>query len=680
MEQYYFIPTSSINYNNVLASESISPPAFYAKRGYGFRRFEKVTPSPLNHSFLAYSEIPKFSLKNSEREEFPLFIAVPKDYLSTFKVIDKGEFQIVQIDGTIYLNPEVCFFLAGSEKEKLTLIASTQRSVEVKRANEYNDVVYSIDKFDLGSFIWKDSYLNELLDGKNINESLLKKDQKINKLKGLLYGYGAGKMMGQSDDLISGRRYFQDFVNIFSSLMNELSYLSTSKNRVGFVSKNLESTFGKLIDLQNLIGETLGKNDQIRIKSAIIRDFGIDEDFVKSMKSANYQKDKTTLFSIISNFIKSKEIDQSSVEDLLGQLIQKASNLSNYGSAEGYRKLEGDFDKIMSLIKAKISSIQSKEISGNKLDSLPFKVTPEMGIEIEKGLMPEEEIQLFEVISNEFLERLALSSSDEIGQHRLEFVKTIGNTLRDLSYKQGVDELHYLGELYSSLKTVGVGFKPFHIDNIALQSLACFMMRYAELGKLQDYMDKNGVKNFEYAYSYWGAAYGYANLSKLFIEPLTGNPVTIHLINDFLARFIGHGEYKKGTAKSYVSRFKIEYNSPIPIPIKTKSKFSTPDIPRKSATDVKFDEIKNDQKQTFGEILKLKSSFANNNDWILALVELGKKAEEDTKREKRLFQSQKNPLTEFSAKIKKAGKNMTGFGAKKIEEAVNLFAEYLTNE
>jgi len=680
MEQYYFIPTSSINYNNVLASESISPPAYYEKRGYGFKRFEKVMPSPLNNSFLAYSEIPKFSLKNSEREEFPLFIAVPKDYLSTFKVIDKGEFQIVQIDGTIYLNPDICFFLAGSEKEKLMLIASTQRSVEVKRSNEYNDVVYSIDEFDFGSFIWKDFYLNELLDSKNINESLLKKDQKINKLKGFLYGYGAGKMMGQSDDLISGRIYFQDFVNVFSSLMNELSYLSASKNKASSVSKNLKSTFDKLLDLQNLIGETLGRNDNAGIKTAIIRDFGIDEEFVKSMESANYMKGKTTLFSIISNFIKSKETDQSSVEDLLGQLIQKANNLLSYGSAEGYRKLEGEFDKIMSLMKAKIASIQSKEISGNKLDSFPFKVTPKMGIEIVDGVMLKEEVQFFEVISNEFLVRLALSSSDEIGQLRKDFIESIGKRIRELSNQKDSEELVYLRDLYQSLKTVGVGFKPFHIDNIALQSLACFMTRYAELGKLQDYMDKNGVKNFEYAYSYWGAAYGYANLSKLFIEPLTGNPAIIHLINDFLARFIGHGESEKGTAKSYVSRFKIENNYPIPIPVKTKSKFSTPDIPRKSAIKAQVDEIENDQKQTFGEILKLKSSFANNNDWILALVELGKKAEEDTKREKRLFQSQKNPLTEFSAKIKKAGKNMAGFGAKKIEEAVNLFAEYLTNE
>lgn len=685
MGQYYFIPTSSINYNNILASESISPPAFYTKRGYGFKRFEKVTPSPLNHSFLAYSKIPKFSLKNSEREEFPLFIAVPKDFLSSFNVIDKGHFEIVQIDGTIFLNPKMCFFLVNSEQEKMKLIASTQRSVEVKSSNEYNNVVYSLVDLDLNSFLWDDSCLNELLDFKNINENSLKKDQKINKLKGFLYGFGAGKMMDQSDDLINGRRYFQDFVNVFSNLMNELSYLSSNKSKVIPVSKNLNTTFEKLTDLKYCIGEAFGQNDEKEIKAAIIRDFGIGEEFIKLLDSASYKKTKTTLFSIISDFIKSKETHYYTVEDLLGQLIQRANNLLAFGSSEGYRKLERDFDKVLSLVKAKISSFQSDEISKNKLESLPFKVTSELGIEIQEGAFPKEELDFFEVISNEFLERIELSSSDEIGQLRKDFIESIGKRIREISNQKDSEELVYLRDLYLSLKTVGVGFKPFHIENKALQSLACFMTRYAELGKLQDYMEKNGLKDFKYAYSYWGAAYGYANLSKLFIEPIAGNPEIIKLINSFLTPLIGQGEYEEGNVISYISGLNKPTTLPVSMPEKIVTKYSTPQIPKiesdtKNQAELKKEVSGKEDKQTFGEILKLKSSFGNNNEWISIIVELGRKAEEDAQNGKGYFQNQSNPLREFAVLINNARDNMHRFGLKKQEEAVNLFAEYLTNK
>ena len=41
----YYIPTSTSNFNCLLADESISPCGFYQKRAFGYRSFTKV---PLN--------------------------------------------------------------------------------------------------------------------------------------------------------------------------------------------------------------------------------------------------------------------------------------------------------------------------------------------------------------------------------------------------------------------------------------------------------------------------------------------------------------------------------------------------------------------------------------------------------------------------------------------------------
>ena len=37
-----YIPTSTLNFNNILSSESISPKAFYAIRGFGYSRWQEV--------------------------------------------------------------------------------------------------------------------------------------------------------------------------------------------------------------------------------------------------------------------------------------------------------------------------------------------------------------------------------------------------------------------------------------------------------------------------------------------------------------------------------------------------------------------------------------------------------------------------------------------------------------
>ena len=50
-----YIPTSSFNFNNILSSESISPKAFYALRGYGYARWQEVEQNSLDN-VITYKE------------------------------------------------------------------------------------------------------------------------------------------------------------------------------------------------------------------------------------------------------------------------------------------------------------------------------------------------------------------------------------------------------------------------------------------------------------------------------------------------------------------------------------------------------------------------------------------------------------------------------------------------
>ena len=58
-----YIPTCTLNFNNILSSESISPLGFYARRGFGNKRFYPVFANDKEQVILLYSNIQGSKLK-----------------------------------------------------------------------------------------------------------------------------------------------------------------------------------------------------------------------------------------------------------------------------------------------------------------------------------------------------------------------------------------------------------------------------------------------------------------------------------------------------------------------------------------------------------------------------------------------------------------------------------------
>ena len=75
MEKRY-IPTTSLNFNNVLSSESISPKAFYQKRGFGYIRWFSIPENDIDNVILLYKSLSSFVRKKGDMEDHPLLIEV----------------------------------------------------------------------------------------------------------------------------------------------------------------------------------------------------------------------------------------------------------------------------------------------------------------------------------------------------------------------------------------------------------------------------------------------------------------------------------------------------------------------------------------------------------------------------------------------------------------------------
>lgn len=76
-----YIPTTTLNFNNIMASESISPASFYLVRGFGYKRFNKVRPNDLERRTILYDKYPVFKIDDDELENYPFVIEIDTRYV-----------------------------------------------------------------------------------------------------------------------------------------------------------------------------------------------------------------------------------------------------------------------------------------------------------------------------------------------------------------------------------------------------------------------------------------------------------------------------------------------------------------------------------------------------------------------------------------------------------------------
>ena len=103
-----YIPTCTLNFNNIFATESISPKADYFNRGFGNKRFYSVEANSLDGVVLLYSKYPRYDVEDTELENYPMVIEIEsEDYPNgtITKQFTKSGIDVYASASTIYLNP-----------------------------------------------------------------------------------------------------------------------------------------------------------------------------------------------------------------------------------------------------------------------------------------------------------------------------------------------------------------------------------------------------------------------------------------------------------------------------------------------------------------------------------------------------------------------------------------------
>ena len=75
-----YIATSSLNIDNILSTESISPFPFYDTRSFGYNKFIQIDELKNCDSILLFSEIPYFEIEDEQRENHPMVVQIDDEY------------------------------------------------------------------------------------------------------------------------------------------------------------------------------------------------------------------------------------------------------------------------------------------------------------------------------------------------------------------------------------------------------------------------------------------------------------------------------------------------------------------------------------------------------------------------------------------------------------------------
>ncbi len=258
----YYIPTSSLNFNNIFSSESISPKGFYSRRNFGYSRWMSIPENPFDGVVLLYREPKMFMRPMSDLEDHPMLIEIKTD--EEFPLLLEG---IYYSPHTIYLDPwhtHVYFF---SETDKTTALSMSNSSLETKMLRLYRR------RIDVKTFDSSYTAIENAPDYE-ISELEVSKDIKINKLKGLLYGYYIGAYLSISKDSVRQLHSLYEINDIVSAI------LSNPERKANLSQQHELSRFINILNQYNPVYRDLlcfenNEVDRVEILLQLLRKFGI---------------------------------------------------------------------------------------------------------------------------------------------------------------------------------------------------------------------------------------------------------------------------------------------------------------------------------------------------------------------------------------------------------------------
>ena len=456
----YYIPTSSLNFNNILSTESISPRCFYERRGFGYSRWFSVEENSIEHLTLLYDKPHMFERPQSDIEDHPMLIEIDVD--DEFSKLTDG---IFYTNRTIYLNPWQTKFIFFAEKDKTTALSLSDSSLETKLVRLYQRKIY-VNQFEgTYSIAQKDSIppIGDI-------DGLVEEDYVINKMKGLLYGYYIGANLSSTKENVQKLDALREIQNIFSSVLSSYDKTPSSaqRSRLNELFDYLDSQQPIYTDLEKEVGN----------RQLVDRIFAIFKRYGYVFTSI----DRTKLVYGLQD-----DGDNNQSITWINREIAHAKSLMESSKV----KLNPDDAEIIVSLKDKVTA--PKAIADNLMSNLFVNWVNEV---------------LCSKSFNGKINSIKEGLSDEITKSAK---NVIGSDWENSPIRTYLNQLrrHVRGEEFNQ-----------SWDNGVLSSISAVLIKGDEWDQLLNFMQSKGMYDYRIAFALYGVLNGFANMTRDFTDLL----------------------------------------------------------------------------------------------------------------------------------------------------------------
>ena len=475
----YYIPTTTLNFNNILSSESISPKAFYALRGFGYPSWESIPENSADNAILLYEKPFEFTRPESDLEDHPMLIEICTD--EQFPSLSPG---IVYCDHTIYLSIDGTRFIFFSEQDKRVTLSRSEHSIETKFYEWVWGEYMLVKHF---SPVEKKTIQLDI----ELNQKAIEKDYQINKMKGLLYGFFIGKVLSCPLGEIRQLHILQELQDIAMTILSSDNHIPTPTQvkqayallkeyqkytSCGYILQELNPDWEKIYNIiPSLLANGATFPDLFNI-TMFMGDFRLtnkNHPFIYWLEKEQRKHEKWNDIEI-------------SEEELV------------------YRNIyfDGDYE----ILEPENKEIVVTDLCLSKINLSDKQESTEQNsrnIELLKNWVNDTLLQRkYHGNSNAYRADL----SDEI---TIKAKETYKDLWENSNIRQSLNEMR---------KYVRMQNNSFTWDDILISSIAAVIAKGDDWKKMLDFMQSKGMCDYRLAFAFYGELQGFANLDKIFTK------------------------------------------------------------------------------------------------------------------------------------------------------------------
>ena len=536
-----YIPTSTCNFNNILSSESISPKAFYALRKFGYSRWTNIPENDNDNVILLYEEPFAFSRPKSDTEDHPMLVEIETD-----EEFPKTKVQGVRYsDHTIYLVRRCTRFVFFNEQDMRTTLSMSETSAETKLVDLYKRQIYILD-------YQRRTQQQSIKVETGLNEAAIKKDIRINKMKGLLYGYYIGAYLSTPKKITERYKRLTELKNIFGAVVS-----SESRHPTGVQQKRMEEILFE-IKKENPAFETLTQYCPDNMDAIL------DSEFRCIRRRVSYP-----------NYFDADEI----IRELSTEEEAKTAFLWLRNEEKKLAKNEQNNRKPL--------SVNANELIV-KDDALSYISTALLQNENEKKLLKAWVNDIF--ILPEYNEKIASFKSDLANKITTKAKEIFGEEKWENS-----DMKRWLNNMrrYINGKDGKIEWR-----NPLVASITSVLLKGDDIDNLLAFMRSKSISDYRIAFAFYGMLHGFANLTRDFTDNLY-----TYKDNNYISE-VYKAIYEQTQGKPFPQSSLPEKNYRSPYSISEKLVTDS----EKATSDAQW-------KYDFEQIIRRKTRKLNDDDW-----------------------------------------------------------------